>query len=217
MRIDSRCAVLLALAAAGCTHTLPAVATPGPTDVPSSTSPVPPGRGRIYVDVVNGPAQVDVVKSVEVTEQVNDLSLDTEELEVQSVCMSPCVLDLPLGPQVLTFPMRGSGGTEVVHVLASPRPTIYRRALGWRKSGGAGFVLGVLGATFGGASFATGAALLPVGLANHRNDLTLAGGITLGAGAIVMAVSIWAIMHDPVMEQPGAGAQYGLPGGDGSR
>ena len=41
--------------------------------------------------------------------------------------------------------------------------------------------------------------------------MTVAGELTLDAGAPLTAVGIWAIMNDPIMEQPGAGAQYGLP------
>ena len=193
---------------AGCIHELPPVATPGPANPPSATTAVPPGHGLIYVDVVDGPAVVRVVKPVEVTEQLNDQEIETEALEEQSHCTAPCVLDLSLGPHVLAFPMRGSGGVELANVMASPNPTVYRRALGWRRKGGAGFVLGVLGAAFGGASFTTGAVLLPIGLVKDRDGMKLAGEITLGAGAILTAVGIWAITQNPLFEQAGAGAQY---------
>ncbi len=205
---------VLALAAAGCIHTLPPVPTPGRADVPQTDTPIPAGAGRVYVDVVDGPTEVHVVKRVEGSEQVNDQTIETESLEIESLCRSPCVLDLPLGGHLLAFPMRGSGGVDLAHIIAAPNPTVYRRALGWRKSGSAGFILGVLGVTFGGSSFATGAALLPVGLAKDNRDLTIAGGITLGVGAVLTAVGIWAITSNPLMEQPGAGAQYDLPRSD---
>jgi len=138
-------------------------------------------------------------------------------LEVQALCTTPCALDLALGRHTLAFPMRGAGGDDLADVLASPNPTVYRRALGLRRSGGAGFALGVLGATFGGMSLATGAALLPVGLAKDSHGMTLAGEITLGAGALLTAVGVWAIADHPLVEQAGAGAQYALPGGDAGR
>ncbi|HEY1558517.1 MAG TPA: hypothetical protein VGF94_27025 [Kofleriaceae bacterium] len=201
---------VFALAAAGCVHMLPLVQTPGPVDPPPSADPVPSGQGRVYVDVVDGPTQIQVVKSVEGTDQVNDMQFETETLEVQSACTTPCVLDLPLGRHLLAFPERGSGGVDLASVIASPTPTVYRRALGFRQRGGAGFVLGLLGVIFGGSSFATGAALLPVGLADGSHDTRLAGAITLGAGAVLTAAGIWAILHNPATEQAGAGAQYGL-------
>jgi hypothetical protein len=207
----------LALAAAGCIHALPPVATPGPAAPPRASAPVAPGYGRIYVDVVDGPTNVRVVKRVTVNEEVNDQEIETETLEVETACTSPCVLDLKLGRHTLAFPMRGSGGVDLARVIASPSPSVYRRALGWRRSGGAGFALGVLGASFGGTSFVTGAALLPVGLAKDRHGLTLAGEITLGIGALLTAAGIWAIANNPLMEQAGAGAQYVLPEGDEAR
>lgn len=219
----ARCATLLpvlplwALTAAGCIQALPPRATPGPVVPPAADSPPAPGQGRIYVDVLDGPVRVRVVKPVTVTETVNDQEFESEELEDQATCVSPCFLDLPLGTHLLAFPVRGAGGVDLAHVLASPTPTVYRRALGWREPGGAGFVLGVLGASFGGASFITGAALLPTGLAKDNHALTLAGGITLGAGALLTAAGILAIASHPLGEQAGAGAQYGLPERDGPR
>jgi hypothetical protein len=207
----------LALAAVGCVHEFPPVPTPGPAAPPLSAIPVPPGSGRIYVDVVDGHTEVQVVKPITVHEQLNDETFDTETLEVQAACTTPCVLDLPLGQHLLDFPMRGSGGDDLVSVVASASPTVYRRALGWRQSGGAGFALGVVGASIGGTSLVTGAALLPVGLAADRHGVALAGEITLGVGAILSAAGIWAIMKHPLVEQAGAGAQYELPGNDGAR
>jgi hypothetical protein len=207
---------VLALTAAGCIHELPPRETPGPVDPPAASYPPAPGLGRLYVDVVDGPTHVRVVKPITVTETVNDEEFETEELEDQATCTSPCVLDLPLGDHLLAFPVRG-GGVDVARVIASPSPTVYRRALGWRQRGDAGFALGVLGASFGGVSFVTGAALLPTGLATDSHGLTVAGGITLGAGALLTAAGILAIMNHPLAEQAGAGAQYGLPEGDGPR
>jgi len=207
----------LALTAAGCIHELPPVATPGPAAPPLSAAPVPPGRGRVYLDVVDGPTEVQVVKPIKGQEELNGETFETETLEVQTACTTPCVLDLPLGRHLLNFPVRGAGGEDVVRVTASPSPTLYRRGLGWRRRGGAGFVLGVLGASLGGTSFVTGAALLPVGLARDSHGVTVAGAITLGVGTLLTAAGIWAIIDHPLMEQAGAGAQYELPGADGAR
>src|SRR6185437_12226539 len=160
---------VLALSAAGCIHELPPRETPGPVAAPPASLPPAPGLGRIYVDVVDGPTYVRVVKPVTVTETVNDEQFESEQLEDQTTCTSPCVLDLPLGKHLFAFPVRGAGGVDVARVIASPSPTVYRRALGWRQRGGAGFVPGVVGAALGGTSFVTGAALLPVGLAKDSH------------------------------------------------
>jgi hypothetical protein len=171
---------------------------------------VPPGYGRVYVDVVDGPTVVRVVKPVEVSETLNDEVVTSTVLEDQLACTSPCVFDLRVGEHLLAFPMRGNGGTDLAHVIASPRPTAYRHALGWRKSGGAGFALGVVSVAFGGMSVTTGAALLPVGLVGDSHGLTLAGEITLGVGAVLTVLGIWAMANSPSLVQPGAGAQYEL-------
>ena len=88
---------------------------------PPATFPLAPGLGRIYVDVVDGPTHVRVVKPITVTETVNDEQFETEELEDQTTCTSPCVLDLAVGEHLLAFPVRGAGGVDVARVIASRR------------------------------------------------------------------------------------------------
>ena len=155
---------------------------------------------------------MSVVKPVTVQVRDNDDALTYEDtvLETEQVCRTPCVFDLPLGDHLFAFPMRGSGKEEVEDVWVSQAPSLYRRALGSRRSGGAGFVLGVLGASFGGVSLVTGTALLPVGLATDKSGLTTSGAITLAVGAVLTVLGIWAIAENPALEQPGAGAHYGL-------
>jgi hypothetical protein len=172
--------------------------------------PVPPGEGRVYIDVVDGPTNVRAVNWVSVQVTRGDEVFDDSVLETYARCRTPCVLDLPLGPQLLAFPMRGSRQVEVDDVSVTPTPSLYRRALGSRRSGGAGSVLGILGISFGGLSLATGASLFPVGLATSTPGLTTAGAITLGVGAVLTALGIWAVEANPEFVQPGAGAQYYL-------
>jgi hypothetical protein len=189
---------------------VPPPPTPGLVYPPPFEAPIPPGQGRVYVDVVDGPTNVRVVhwESVQIT--LNDMVFDDEELETDLRCRTPCVFDLPFGHQLLAFPMRGARQVEVDDISVSPNPTLYRRALGSRQSGGAVSILGILGITFGGISLATGAALLPVGLATGQSGLTTAGAITLGVGAVLTSLGIWGVVANPWYIQPGAGAQYDL-------
>jgi hypothetical protein len=161
--------------------------------------------------VADGPTDVRVVHPVTVQKILNDEVFDDTELETVQACRTPCAMDLPLGHQLIAFPMHYSPGEEVESVPISTTPSLYRRALGSRRRGGAGSVLGVLGVSFGGSSLITGGALLPVGLATDRSGLTTAGMITLGAGAVLTALGIWALAENPTSEQPGVGAQYDLP------
>jgi hypothetical protein len=184
---------------------------PGPVQPARFDTPIPPGQGRVYIDVVDGPTNVRVVKPVSVQVPFGDgTSYEDTVLETEQECRTPCALDVPLGHRLFAFPMRGSPKEEVEDVWVWPTPSLYRRALGARRSGGAAFVLGVLGTTFGGISLATGAALFPVGLATGKSGLTTSGAITLGVGAVLAALGIWAIAENPALEQPGAGAQYDL-------
>jgi hypothetical protein len=199
------------LVSAGCVHEFPPPAVPPPIQPARFDAPIPPGQGRLYVDVVDGPTYVRVVNPVSVQVPLgDDLTYEDTVLETVQECRTPCVLDLPLGHQLFAFPMRGSPKEEVDDVWVSPTPSLYRRALGSRRSGGAGFVLGVLGASFGGISLVTGSSLFPVGLATDKSGLTTSGAITLGVGAVLTALGVWAIAENPALEQPGAGAHYEL-------
>jgi hypothetical protein len=198
---------LLVVALAGCVHALPPPPIPGPIQPPRLDRPIAAGQGRVYLDVVDGPTDVRVVRPITVEESLDDHVFDETALETVQACRTPCVVDLPLGAQLVAFPVRYSPKEEVDTVLVSPTPSLYRRALGSRRHGS---VLGVLGVAFGGTSLVTGAALLPVGLATDHSGLTTAGAITLGAGAILTALGIWALATAPTLEQPGAGARYEL-------
>lgn len=199
------------LLSAGCVHVFPPPPVPGLVQPSRLDTPVPPGQGRLYIDVADGPTRVRVVKPVSVQVQLDDdFTYEDTELETEYVCRTPCVFDLPLGDHLFAFPMRGSVKEEVDDVWVSQTPSLYRRALGSRRSGGAGFVLGVLGASFGGLSLVTGTSLFPVGLATDRSGLTTSGAITLAAGAVLTALGIWAIAENPALEQPGASAHYDL-------
>jgi hypothetical protein len=49
-----------------------------------------------------------------------------------------------------------------------------------------------------------------VGVATDKSGLTTSGAITLGVGAVLTALGIWAMAENPILEQPGAGAKYDL-------
>ena len=194
----------------GCVHRIAPPPTPDLILPPPLEAPIPPGQGRVYIDVVDGPTNVRAVEWVSVQITVGGQVFDDDELETKARCRTPCVLDLPLGHRLLAFPVRLSSQVDVDDVSVSSTPSLYRRALGSRRSGGAGAVLGILGISFGGLSLATGAALLPLGLATGDSGMTTAGAITLGVGAVLTALGIWAVIENPALVQPVAGAQYNL-------
>ncbi|HEY6039727.1 MAG TPA: hypothetical protein VIV58_35845, partial [Kofleriaceae bacterium] len=72
-------------------------------------------------------------------------------------------------------------------------------------------VLGIIATSLGGASAITGTVLLPIGLSDGNNSLTTAGAITLGGGALLMALGIWAIRTDAPTYRPGSINHFPLP------
>ena len=104
-----------------------------------------------------------------------------------------------------------SGGdfieSELVHV--GPDATVYRRTLSQYDQGGRTMrILGILGASIGGAAIATGATFLPLGLARDHQGMTVAGGISLGAGALLTTLGIVAIAQHPKVYRAGAASHY---------
>jgi hypothetical protein len=95
---------------------------------------------------------------------------------------------------------------ELVHVSA--QATVYRRSLSRVTPGRGSSLLGILGASLGGASMVTGAVFLPLGLANDRDGMTLTGGITLGAGALLTAIGTWMLWRSAETHQPGSAIHF---------
>lgn len=199
----------------GCTYEMPPPVTPDQL-VPQlgELPPVAEGEGRIVLDVADGRTEIRRPTVDSVTLRIGNNAITASAFGTERLCDSPCVMDIAPGRQRLAFPTRGgSGRLEVVDVEVLSTPTVYRRALGSYRTGGAGLVLGILGVVFGGASFATGSTLLPVGLASDGPGLTAAGAITLGVGAALTALGIVAIAASPKRVQPGSAIQFLLPGG----
>lgn len=207
------CLLVLTLSlTSGCVEHLPPANTPDRVIPASATATaVPQGQGRLVVDVVDGPTQVQRV-TMEPHPVDNGSAIQTwwfSESYTPLCETSPCVVDLAPGNVLLGFPVIGSRNefeVDLVHI--SEEPTVYRRALSHAGGGGGGFVLGIVGVTFGGMSAVTGMALLPIGLAKDKDGMTLAGGITLGVGAVLVGLSTLAMIVDRPQYQAGASAHY---------
>jgi hypothetical protein len=100
---------------------------------------------------------------------------------------------------------------EVELVNVGPEPSVYRRSLSiYEDRTGGVRVFGIVMTAVGGASAITGVALLPIGLSRDNDGLAAAGAITLGAGAALLALGIWAIRHDAPTYQPGSSNHFPL-------
>jgi hypothetical protein len=207
-------ALLAASASAACVKTLPPAPTPQPV-IPRIAAAAPPeGRARLVVDVVEGPARVHRVhmRPQPMTNDQGRASVRFVESPEALCAATPCVADLPAGNILLGFPVLGdSDAMEVELVHVGPDPSVYRRSLSiYDDRSGGTRVLGIIGTAIGGTSALTGMTLLPIGLAKGNDGLTLAGGITLGAGAALLAIGIWAIRHDAPTFRPGSSIHYPL-------
>jgi hypothetical protein len=193
---------------------LPPAATPEarvPPLVPAANPP-PEGHGRVVLDVVDGPTPVRLVRMTPtpLDDGHGRVTFRFRE-EPEPLCTTPCTADPPLGNLLIGFPVVGdpdSLETELINV--GQDPSVYRRALSYYHDTpkGAAFVLGVLATSLGGSSMVTGTALLPVGLAKGSEGMTIAGGVTLGVGAVMIVLGIIGIRHDASTYRPGSAIHF---------
>jgi hypothetical protein len=178
--------------------------------------PAAPGNGRLIVDVPEGPVPVYRAR-IEARKQDNGTRRPTFrffDLPPELVCKAtPCVIDEPPGNILIGFPVLGCGPAidyDLVHVGLDP--SVYRRSLGlFENETGAERTVGIVMTSLGAASSITGVALLPTGASKDNDRLTAAGGITLGAGALLMAVGILMIRHDSATYRPGSAHHFEGP------
>jgi hypothetical protein len=131
----------------------------------------------------------------------------------ETLCATtPCATDVPVGNVLLGFPVIGKpDATEIELVHVGPDPSVYRRSLSiYKDDTGGTRLFGIIATAVGGSAAITGTALLPIGLAKDIDGMTLAGGISLGAGAALLAFGIWAIRHDAPTYRPGSSNHFPL-------
>jgi hypothetical protein len=199
----------LAVVIAGCVKRLPP-APPPPAMVPpgiAAEQVAPPASGgRLIVDVVDGPTPVQRIRM-----DARPIARGFQFVETpEALCpVSPCVKELPPGNVLLGFPVIGDDATEVELVNIGPETSVYRRSLSvFHRRGGTLRVLGIIATSLGGASVATGTTLLPIGLSRGNDGLTEAGAITLGGGGLLIAIGVWAILHERSTYRPGSSTHF---------
>jgi hypothetical protein len=179
-----------------------------------TATPPPTGMGRLIVDVPEGSAPISHIR-FEPRQQDNAARRPTFrffELPPELICTStPCVIDAPRGNILLGFPVLGcTDGFEYELVHVSLQPSVYRRSLSvYEDNTGGTKITGIVLAGVGGAAVITG---LPMLLAAGDNDkLAWAGGITLGAGALLLTIGTLLIRHDSATYRPGSANHYAAP------
>jgi hypothetical protein len=206
--------LMLPVFVAGCVQNLPPRPVPPATAPKLEPAPPPPeGQARLVVDVVDGRMPVQRVRLAPQPVDQGGHHFRFDETPEPLCAPSPCAVDLPFGNILLGFPRIGQPDvTEVEVVHVGPESSVYRRSLSiYDGRTGAVRILGIIATSLGGASAITGTALLPIGISDGNNGLTTAGAITLGGGALLMAIGIWAIRADSPTYTPGSSNHFALP------
>ncbi|CAN5378305.1 hypothetical protein BH09MYX1_BH09MYX1_18770 [soil metagenome] len=189
-------------------------------------TPTPNGVGRVVLDVEGGPAEVArFLSHTEVTwteagyRHRNALPLDRRE--TQLLCITPCVVDLPIGAHELVFKPQGgirgandtrpsSTATVVVH---GGEPMVVRHAIGNETvSYSAGYALGWvslfagIGLTvMGGLILGLTAATKPSpGVPDRSSTFYTIGEVVGGIGLVLDVTGILAIVLNRPRHQEGA-------------
>jgi hypothetical protein len=193
---------------AACVRQLPAAPIPEPVAPALATTSAPPaeGMGRIVVDVVDGPTPVHRVHMRAIPMGTHFRFSEAPE----PICpASPCVAEVPSGNVLLGFPIIGRSSLEVELVHVDPGTTVYRRSLSlYEDHTGKLRTMGIISTAVGGTAMLTGATLLPIGLGKDIDGMTTAGGISLGAGTLLLTFGIWAIRKDSPTFRPGSANHF---------
>jgi hypothetical protein len=191
-----------------------------PAPIPSATMPVvhitgpaAAGMGRVIVDVPEGPVPIYIAR-MEARQQDNGTRRPTFrffDLPPALACKdTPCVIDVPPGNILIGFPVLGCRPAidyDLVHVGLDA--SVYRRSVAvFEDDTGAEKILGIIAASLGSATTITGVVLLPVGASKDNKELAIGGGITLGAGALLLTAGILMIRQDSATYRPGSANHF---------
>ncbi len=216
-RVSTAGALVLAstLVGAGCVRQLPPRPAPDLiVPLTNTTSEPAAGKGRLVIDVVDGPTPVQRVdmKAEPFDDGQGRTRFRFHETPAPLCATSPCVVDLTPGNVLLGFPVSGdehSMEVELVHI--GEETAVYRRSLSqYRRNKGALWVLGIVGTSLGGTSLLTGTTLLPLGLSDGNDGMTIAGATTLGGGALLLTLGILAIRADSSTFRVGSAIHFPL-------
>lgn len=199
---------------AGCaTRTLPPPPLPSKeVVVPMPQEPPRPGTGRVLLDVVSEVATVEYVRErTDGYAYVNGtLVIAHNSARTESLCRTPCVLDLPYGSHEVKLTGPGEEWTESDFVVAAPRPSVFRYAPGRSRPRTVAQVLGATG-------IGIGAPLTIIGgivMAGQKDSATSAqrnGALAVtAASAGLLAAGVAMLMLFPVEYQPASSLQWEL-------
>jgi hypothetical protein len=205
--------VTLLLASSGCINHLdkPAAPPPQPPRLNLPKTPPKEGYGRVYLDVPEAAADVDLYLGTGTQKGVVPIFVagviimtPYEEAvdRFRRICVTPCIVDLPQGGQELKFSLRDeSTRTDRSVVAFSDQPAAYLHTVGREDKNLATFLPSSI-------VFATGTALVlasPIVFAADKDD---AGTKMLLAGGVLAAVGGFLMYLTRPVEQKGNGTQW---------
>lgn len=204
MRHGLRAVFLLGVAMYGCgVRYLPPPAVPQRVVPEVELQPEAPaeGEGRIVLDTVGEPARVGLTRSGYFR---------------GALCITPCALNLPLGPHELTFvsradPRRASTGV----VAVGARPSVYQHALGERNDHTTARSVAVIAWSLSLLGLLTGGLLWGLFEAasdgEERGVATAGRTMVYGGAALAGVGAVFTILGRPVVQE-GSGVQW-VPSG----
>jgi hypothetical protein len=212
---SSRCyftfavAVWQSLTIAGCYETLAPAVKPTAQIPRLDMEPAPPDptMGRVAFDGAQGVSEVEEILA---EEQWHGTYVAGNSIRTRTICVSPCVVNLPYGTYRVKFLSRevanlddylSHGGDATVTVGA--QPSVVRYAPGFVKRGSmASYVAGLTALTLGPTAILTAPAFY---VASKDSS---AGNLTLIAGLAVTALG-WYFMHSArTITKPGTSLQW---------
>jgi hypothetical protein len=210
-RALARLAILAVIVlAAGCwRHRRYAAPPPPPKVVPSVSLEGAPGAGlsRVVLDAADGPAVVEQLQGGSLAGVAGTASFGASLQVARQVCVTPCIYDTKPGPQKLRFTLVDDPGrTSTGFINVDARPSVYRHAVGRRRSNAWKGVVGWPVLALG--------VLLDLGFVSVAtdDDFQFDGGTgaMLGVGIGATVLGGWLVWGSTIDEQPGSGVQWHL-------
>lgn len=190
--------------------------------IPAPKTPPPEGSGRLYIDVVDGPALIGQITSIEeiqievprwdttrvgyavIPVYAGTEQADAQRRTVKPLCSSPCFIDLPIGDHLIQIRGNRRSDSDVVSLRVTESITAYRHALGRNdkvvpaKALPVALVLG------------TGIGLTVASPLAYVADFKTAGLVMLGSGALLTILGWQWFQRVRPTKQQGTGSAWQL-------
>jgi len=175
-------------------------------------TPPTEAEGTVTFDVVDGPAQVDLITHRPLLHLVRSSNVyDASEHGVaRPLCQTPCTVNLPSGYHQVQFSHSspGTGRESLGYVQVGTRPVVVRHALGQFQHAARAESLWGMTAFVGILTFVVGGLLLPISECPGEGGVRPVALTLVGGGALLSLASWWGFWSARPTVQPGATTQW---------